>query len=634
MNATTHPFKTEVRQLLDLVIHSLYSKKEIFLREIVSNASDAIDRARFEALTHKSLQREEDAWNISIIADPKNRTLTISDNGIGMTSRELEENIGTIASSGTRRFLDSLKQDPKTATNPEMIGRFGVGFYSAFMVADEVAVITRRGGADDPALKWSSKGDDSYELEESVRADFGTDVVLHLREGMDEFLEPWRIRSIIKHYSDYISFPITLTVLASGEESKDQNLPKDETINSRKAIWKKSPAEITEDEYHAFYRHISHASDNPAKVVHYSAEGATEFRALLFIPSQPPYDLYMREGNKGIHLYVRNVFITDDCKELLPSYLRFLQGIVDSSDLPLNVSREMLQDDAIIRRIRKSLTTKVLGVLSDLKQKQDKDYRSFFENFGRVIKEGVHQDFENKQKLSDLLLFNTTRTEDKLPIDLKSYTERMPSEQKDIYYIAGDSVANLKTSPLLEAFERRGYEVVLMTDPIDEWVVMGLPEYNGKKLVAIDRGDIDLGSEEEKKDAQQKKQEKEEKVKDLLGSLQKHLDADIKEVRLSSRLTDSACCLVNDEAGMSPHMERILKAMDQQVPASKRILEVNADHPLLARMEAVYKEKADDARIGDYADLLYGQALIAEGSPVKNPGRFTKLVSELMARGI
>jgi molecular chaperone HtpG len=630
--AQAHPFKTEVRQLLDLVIHSLYSKKEIFLRELVSNASDAIDRARFEALTHKALQRDEEAWKITLVADKKNRMITITDNGIGMTAAEVEQNIGTIASSGTRRFLDSLKNDPKAAANPEMIGRFGVGFYSAFMVAEEVTVVTKRGGIDEPALKWTSNGDDSYTLEETTRTDFGTDVTLKIREGMDEFLDAWRIKSIIKHYSDYISFPISLTAI--DDEGKEE--PKDEVVNSRKAIWKKTPSEITDDEYHAFYRHISHASDSdtPAKIIHYSAEGVTEFRALLFVPSQAPHDLYMREGQKGIHLYVRNVFITDDCKELLPAYLRFLKGVVDSSDLPLNVSREMLQDEAIIRRIRKSLTTKVLSSLLEMKQKQEKEYRAFFDMFGRVLKEGVHIDFENKQKVSDLLLFTTTCTEEKLPIDLKSYVDRMPSEQKDIYYVAGDSVENLKASPLLEAFERRSYEVILMTDPIDEWVVMGLPEYNGKKLVAIDRGDIDLGSEDEKKVAQEKKKEQEEKVKDLLGSLQTHLSEDIKEVRLSLRLTDSACCLVNDEAGMSPHMERILKAMEQDVPSSKRILEVNADHPLLTKLDTVFRANANDPRIKEYAELLMAQALIAEGSPVKNPARFTKLVSELMVSAI
>jgi len=628
--AQTHPFKTEVRQLLDLVIHSLYSKKEIFLRELVSNASDAIDRARFEALTHPSLQRGEDAWKIAITVDTKNQTLTVSDNGIGMTAHEIEQNIGTIASSGTRRFMESLKNDPKAATNPEMIGRFGVGFYSAFMVASDVTVVTKRGGVDEPALKWVSNGDDSYTLEETTRDGFGTDVTLKLREGMDEFLQAWRIKSIIKHYSDYISFPIALTVIdAEGKEE-----PKDEVINSRKAIWKKSAAEITEDEYHAFYRHISHASDNPAKVIHYNAEGTTEFKALLFVPSQAPYDLFMREGQKGIHLYVRNVFITDDCKDLLPAYLRFLRGVVDSSDLPLNVSREMLQDDAVIRRMRKSLTTKVLSVLAEMKQKQEKEYRTFFDTFGRVIKEGVHMDFENKQKLADLLLFTTTKTEAGLPVDLKAYVDRMPSEQKDIYYIAGESVAALKASPLLEAFERRGYEVILLADPIDEWVTMSLTEYGGKKLVAIDRGDIDLGTEDEKKAAQEKKKEQEEKVKDLLGALQKHLDADIKEVRLSSRLTDSACCLVNDDGAMSAHMERILKAMDQDVPASKRILEINAEHPLVAKLDAAFKADAGDARIADYADLLMAQALIAEGSPVKNPARFTRLVSELMTKAM
>lgn len=632
MTANVHPFKTEVRQLLDLVIHSLYSKKEIFLRELISNASDAIDRARFEALTHKSLQRGEDEWKIGVIVDAKARTLTISDNGIGMSARELEENIGTIASSGTRKFLDSLKNDPKSATNPEMIGRFGVGFYSAFMVADQVTVVTKRGAMDEPALKWTSAGDDSYTLEESTRPDFGTDVVLHLREGMDEYLEAWRIKSVIKHYSDYISFPITLTVEATGDEAKDKDREQDEVVNSRKAIWKKAPADITEDEYHAFYRHISHASDKPAKVIHYSAEGVTEFRALLFVPSQAPYDLFMREGNRGVHLYVRNVFISDDCKELLPPYLRFVQGVVDSSDLPLNVSREMLQDDAIIRRMRKSLTGKILSVLSEMKQKQEKEYRDLYATFGRVIKEGVHSDFENKQKLSELLLFNTTRTEEKLPIDLKSYVERMPSEQESIYYIAGESLTDLKNSPLLEAFDRRSYEVILMADPIDEWVVMGLAEYSGKKLVAIDRGDIDLGTEEEKKAAQAKKQEQEGKVKDLLSAIQKHLEDDIKDVRLSSRLTDSVCCLVNDESGMSPHMERILKAMDQEVPATKRILELNAEHPLLAKMDGLFRADAADPKIKDYADLLLGQALIAEGSPVKNPARFTKLLSELMTR--
>lgn len=630
MTANVHPFKTEVRQLLDLVIHSLYSKKEIFLRELISNASDAIDRARFEALTHASLQRGEDDWAIRVVADKKARTLTITDNGIGMSAHELEQNIGTIASSGTRRFLESLKADPKSATNPEMIGRFGVGFYSAYMVASEVAVVTRRGAQEEPALKWTSTGDDSYTLEPSAREDFGTDVMLTLREGMDEYLEAWRLKSIIKHYSDYISFPIVLTV----KDAEGKEEPKDEVVNSRKAIWKKSPSEISEDEYKAFYRHISHASDDPAKTIHYSAEGVTEFRALLFVPGQAPYDLFMRDAQKGIHLYVRNVFITDDSKELLPPWLRFVRGVVDSSDLPLNVSREMLQDDATIRRIRKSLTSKVLSTLTEMKQKQDKDYRALYANFGRVMKEGVHMDFENKQKIAELLLFDTTRTESGLPIDLKSYVDRMPSEQKDVYFIAGDSLVNLKASPLLEAFERRGYEVLLMSDPIDEWVTMGLTEYSGKKLTAIDRGDIDLGTDDEKKAAQEKKKEQEAKVKDLLSALQSHLDADVKEVRLSSRLTDSACCLVTDESGMSAHMERILKAMDQEVPATKRILEVNGEHPLLAKLESVFKANAADPRIKDYAELLFAQALVAEGSPVKNPSRFTKLVSQLMVGGI
>lgn len=625
MTTEKHAFKTEVRRLLDLVIHSLYSKKEIFLRELISNASDAIDRARFESLTDKEHQRPDEDWKIVVRIDKAARTITVSDPGIGMNRQEIEDNIGTIANSGTRRFLDSLADHPEKASRPELIGQFGVGFYASFMVADRVEVVTRRLGQGDHALRWASSGEDAYTLEDAERPEPGTDVILHLREGMDEYLDGWRLRSVIKQYSDYIAYPIVLVT----PPDKEGEEPKEETANSRKAIWKKAPSEVGEEEYKEFYHHVSHDFGEPAKTVHYSGEGITEFKALLFVPKQAPFDLYMREGHHGIHLYVRNVFITDDCKALLPDYLRFVKGVVDSSDLPLNVSREMLQDDAVIRRIRKNLVGKILKTLADMKDKEPEAYREVYRAFGAVMKEGMHSDHENREKLMDLLLYPSSKTEAGQLLSLKDYVDRMPQQQKDIYVLTAESLSAAQASPLLEVFRKKDFEVLFWTDPIDEWVAASMPAYQGRTITAIDRGELDLGDEADAEKTQDTP--KPEGADDLVAWLGKTLGEEVKEVRFSHRLVDSPCCLVADAGGMNATMERVLKAMGQEVPETKRILEINPTHPVVAAMAAKLKENADAPELQDYAELLYGQALLMEGSPLKDPGRFSRLVSKLMA---
>jgi molecular chaperone HtpG len=634
MSKKTRKFKTEVQQLLDLVIHSLYSKKEIFLRELLSNASDAIDRVRFEALTDESLMPKGTEGTIKIHADKDARTLTVSDNGIGMTADEVEANIGTIANSGTRRFLEGL-QAGDVKGHPELIGQFGVGFYASFMVADQVTVITKRAGHDQQAVRWTSTGAGNYTLEDAERDGHGTDVILHLREGMDEYLEEWRIRGTVKAYSDYISFPIVMDVTRTkpapeaGDEA--ETVTEEETLNSMKAIWKRDKAEVTPEEYNEFYKHLSHDYNDPLEVVPFAAEGATEFRALLFIPGKAPFDLFVSNQHHGLHLYVRNVFITDTCKELIPEYLRFMRGVVDSTDLPLNVSREMLQDDAIIKRIRKSLVTKTLKTLADLKQRTPETYAVFYKEFGRVLKEGLHFDFENHDKIKDLVLFPSSKTEKGKLASLREYVDRMPDGQKEIYYISGDSLDTVSHSPLLEAFQKRDYEVLFFVDPIDEWVAARLTEYDGKSIKPVDRGSLELGDEAEQKEAKAKREEAAKTHQPLLDYIKKALDQDIAEVRFSTRLTDSACCLVADEGALNANMERIMRAMNQEVPETKRILELNPDHPVVDTMSRLLESDKEDPRLADYVELLYGQALVVEGSPVKDPGRFARLVSKLMA---
>lgn len=632
MAKKTRKFKTEVQQLLDLVVHSLYSKKEIFLRELISNASDAIDRCRFESLTDSKLTDGDDAWEIRLDVDKEARTLRIFDNGIGMTTEEVEKNIGTIASSGTKAFVEKVASGKDGASVPELIGQFGVGFYSAFMVADKVELETKHAGGEAAAVRWVSSGAGSYSLEESNRSERGTQITLHLREGLEDFTEEWRLRSIVKQYSDYIEYPIVMDVerTEKPEEEGAEEVTKieTETLNSMKSIWKRSRNEVKQEEYNEFYHAISHDYSNPLKTIHFAAEGTTEFKALLFLPERVPFDLFFRDGKHGLHLYVRNVFIGDDFKALLPEYLRFVRGVVDSSDLPLNISREMLQDDAIIRRIRKSLVKKVLDALAEMKEQDNEKYLGFFRGFGKVIKEGLHSDFENKDKLQNLVLFPSTDDDSGKLTGLREYVERMPDSQKDIYYLTADSLETALQSPQLEAFKKRDYEVLLFVDPIDEWVAQSLTEYDGKTLKAIDRGTLDLDGEAESSEEDRKAEE--EAYKPLLDTLGKTLDDEVKEVRLSSRLTDSACCLVADESGMNANMERIMRAMDQEVPESKRILEVNAHHPLMEKMKTMAETNPEDQQLQDYADLVFGQALLLEGSPVKNPLRFAKLVSQLM----
>jgi molecular chaperone HtpG len=550
-----------------------------------------------------------------------------------MSEDEVATNVGTIANSGTRKFLETLKES-KDSSDAEFIGQFGVGFYSAFMVADKVELVTRRAGESTVATRWTSSGAGNYTLEDTEKATRGTDITLHLAEGMDEFLEEYTLRRMVKEYSNYIAYPvamdITRTTPAEEEGGEPTTTVEEEVLNSMKAIWRKAQSEVSDEEYNEFYKHVSHDYTDPLHHIHFHAEGATEFRALLYLPATAPFDLHMREERTGIHLYVKNVFITDDCKPLLPEYLRFVKGVVDSSDLPLNVSREILQDDILIRRINKVLVGRILKELKQLLEKDADAYQTFYAEFGMVLKEGLYSDFENSDKLKELALFRTTRSEDGKLATLRDYVDRMPEAQKEIYFITAESVSAALNSPHLETFKARDYEVLIMTDPVDEWVVQRLTEYDGKKLVAVDRGDIDLASEEEKEGQEKAREEAGKTYQDLLAFIQEKLADDVKEVRLSSRLTDSSCCLVADDAGMNANMERIMRAMNQDIPVAKRILELNPDHPLLPKMKSLLDADKESSRLANYVELVYDQALLTEGSQLKNPLRFAQLVSELM----
>ena len=640
MSKTVKKFETEVQQLLDLVIHSLYSNKDIFLRELISNASDAIDKVLFESHQNAAVIEGEPEGKIKLIPDKEAGTITIRDNGVGMTLEEVEKNIGTIAHSGTKAFLANLKEQ-NVADHPELIGQFGVGFYASFMVADRVTLLTRRAGHDKAAgVRWESTGDGTYTVEECAKETRGTEITLHLKEEMKEYLDEWKIRSIVRKYSDYVQYPIVMDVTrtevpkgVNGEEIEGAGTiekTEEETLNSMKAIWTRSKSEVTEDEYEEFYKHVSHDFEKPLKTIHYSAEGTSEFKALLYLPAHKPFDLFMPERKKGVQLYVRRVFITDSCEQLLPDYLRFVKGVVDSSDLPLNVSREILQEDVQIKRIQKSLVGKILSTLSEMREKEADDYLAFYKEFGPVLKEGVHFDYANRDKLQELLLFESTATDAGSFVSLKEYQERMPEGQEEIYFITGTSRAALEQSPHLEIFRKKGYEVLFLTDPVDEWVVQGLPEYGGKKLKAVDRGDVIPATEEEKKEQEAKREEAAKQYGDLLSFVKEKLAERVKEVRLSNRLTDSACCLVADEHGLNANMERILRAMNQTVPESKRILELNPDHPIMQVMATLFGKDKTNPRLADYCDLLYDQALLTEGSPIADPLRFTRLVAELM----
>ncbi len=621
-------FKTEVQQLLDLVIHSLYSNKDIFLRELVANAADAIDKARFEGLTNAEHNRE---WAIRIQPDKDNKTLKIIDNGIGMTEDEVIENIGTIAKSGTKAFLKQLEEN-KSADTPELIGQFGVGFYSAFMVAEKVVIETKKSASNAPAVRWESTGSGSYDIRPSDKIDAGTEITVFLKEAEAIYLEEWKITEIVHKYSDFIAYPIIVPHTKINEDKTET--VEDKVLNSQKAIWLRKPSEITEEEYQSFFAHVSHGQGKYAKAIHIAAEGTSEFKALLFIPEVMPFNLFMPDfQKKGLQLYVKRVFITDECKDLLPDYLRFVKGVVDSGDLPLNVSREILQDNAIIGRIQKAVTSKILSELKKMHESEPEAYKKFFKEFGKVLKEGIHTDYTNQEKIKALALYESMNTPAGDMISLAEYVKAMPEDQKNIYFITGDSRAHIESNPALELVRSKGYDVLFMTDPIDEWVMQSMFQFEKKNFKNVTKGELEPEGDE--KDAAEKLiAEAKEKFKLLLETMQKKFDSSIKEVRFTTRLVDSPACLVGEEHSISPQMERLFKAMNQDMPETKRILELNAKHPLIAKLQDMASADADGEEFAMYAQLLYDQALLAEGSPIADSLAFSKNLAKVMLKSL
>lgn len=625
-------FKAETKQILDLMVHSLYSHKEIFLRELISNASDAIDKAHHESLTNREILEDDKDWKIKITVDKNAGTLTVSDNGIGMTKDEAIKQLGTIAHSGTKEFLAAL-QKKEVQNNPELIGQFGVGFYSSFMVADRVTVITRKAGVEGKkGVKWESNADGSFTVEDVEKEGKGTDIILHLKDEEKKYLEEWEIRNIVKKYSDFIEHPIVMDIEKERESKLDKTkkvkLKEEETLNSRKAIWLKKKSDITETEYNEFYKHISHDFSDPAKVVHYRVEGVTEFTALLYIPSIRPIDIYYKEYKIGLTLYVKRVKIIDHCEELIPPYLRFIKGVVDSPDLPLNVSREILQNNRQVETIKNSITKKVLDTLSDMKNNEYDKYLKFYSEFGRVLKEGIHFDFSKREAIGELLLFHSTKTDQDKFRTIQDYIGDMKEGQEEIYYITGTSLDEALKSPYLEAFKDKGYEVLIMLDDIDD-VIMSQFEYKGKKFKSVIKGDITLDKSE--KDEKEKARKKYAKLLDLIRDI---LDNDVKEVRLSGRLKDSACCLVADEGEMDPQMEKLLRSMGQDVPKRKRILEINPSHPIFESMNKIFEEDRKNRILEEYTNLLYDQALLLEGSKPRDSAEFAKAIARLMVENV
>jgi molecular chaperone HtpG len=625
MSAETLEFKAELKQLLHLITHSLYSDREIFLRELISNASDAINKVRFDALANADKLEGNTDWKIKLTPDKAAGTLTISDNGIGMSRDEVISNLGTVAQSGTKAFLEAAKQAGKTGETPGLIGQFGVGFYSAFMVADKVTVITRTvGSAPAEATRWESDGQGSYTLEAAEKATRGTDVILHLKEDAKDFLDPWRLRQLVRKFSDFLEHPVVMDVekeVGEGEEKKKEI--SEETLNSRKAIWLRSKSEVKPEEYEEFYKSLAHDTDAPADVIHYAAEGKTEFRVLAFIPAHKPFGFDYEEPVAGLRLYVQRVLIMDRCEQVLPQYLRFVKGVVDSADLPLNVSRELLQQNPLLDAIQKSVVKNVLEALAGMKNLEYDKYLAFYTGFGTVLKEGLTRDWSNREKIADLLLFESANTEEGKFTTFAEYVAKMPTDQTEIAYLIGESAEQLRRSPYLEAFRAKGQDVLLLTDPIDEFAIPQLGEYKGKKLVAADRGEAAGVGEVPAGDK--------EKFAALLAVLQEKLP-EVSEVRLTNRLTESAACLVTGAYGVSAHMERLMERMGRDATAAKRVLELNPNHPTVEAVRQLCEKNASDPRLDLYARLLYEQAVIAEGSKVADPVAFAKRVNDLIAR--
>jgi molecular chaperone HtpG len=612
-------FQTEARQMLHLVIHSLYTHKEIFLRELISNASDALDKLRFEALTNPELKDETAEPAIRIKLDTKGRRITISDNGIGMSRQEVIDNLGTIARSGSKSFLEKLTGDQQADAN--LIGQFGVGFYSVFMVASSVTVVTRRAGSDEPAVKWESDGVGEYTISTAQRDTHGTDITVYLKEDESVYTESWQVRSLIKKYSDFIAFPIYLP----------DDKGKEEVVNQTKPIWKRPPAEVTEEQHEEFFKQALGGMDKPLVTVHNRAEGVMEYASLLYIPSRiMPFEMNNYDRQHGVKLYVKRVFIMDDCKELLPEYLRFVKGVVDSEDLPLNVSRETLQHNPLIGKIRKALVSRLLGKMADVARDEPATYRELWKQFGPILKEGLHTDYENRDKLLELVRFPSSMgsSQEEL-VSLKQYVERMREGQKAIYYIHGETLDIVRKSPHLEVFKEKGIEVLYLIDPIDEFIVPNnLYDYDGKKLVSATQGDLDLG--ELGKEEEKKKKKADAKYKKLLERIKNILGEDVKDVRVTTRLKDSPVCLVSDDQAVGAYMEKLMKSMGQEVPASKPTMEVNVDHPIVVNLESIYERDPKDPKLEQWVHILYDQALIAAGQGVRDPLSYSKRVNELL----
>ncbi|NBV80874.1 MAG: molecular chaperone HtpG [Burkholderiaceae bacterium] len=628
MQKETLGFQAEVKQLLQLMIHSLYSNKEIFLRELISNASDAADKLRFEAINHADWYESDPEIKIQISFNKEARTVTIADNGIGMSRDEVIANLGTIARSGTKEFFSKLSGDDQK--DAALIGQFGVGFYSAFIVADNIVVQTRRAGL--PAsegVRWESQGAGEFTIETINRPERGTSITLHLREEEDDLLSSWKLKSIIRKYSDHISLPIQMQK-EEWDEGKKEQVQKDEfeNINQATALWARPKSELTEEQYKEFYKHISHDFQDPLTYSHNRVEGRSEFTQLLFIPKKAGFDLWDRNKRNGIKLYVKRVFIMDDAEQLMPTYLRFVSGVIDSADLPLNVSREILQESRDVKAIRESSTKRVLGMLEDLANSEDaskkQQYAEFWQEFGQVLKEGIGEDSGNQERIAKLARFASTHSDSaEQTVSLADYVSRMKEGQDKIYYVTGDSYTAAKNSPHLEIFRKKGVEVLLLSDRVDEWMLSFFPEFEGKSLVSVAKGGLDLGALADEAEKQEQK-ETEEQYKDLIERMKKTLDSKVKDVRITFRLTDSPACLVADEHELSGNLLRMLKAAGQQAPDTKPILEINPQHPL------VLKLKYEDKQFDDWATILFDQALLAEGGQLQDPAAFVKRINQML----
>ncbi len=616
-------FQTEVKQILDLMIHSLYSNKEIFLRELISNSSDAADKLRFEALSDDALYEGDADLKIWLQFDKDARTITVRDNGIGMSREEVIDNIGTIAKSGTQEFFKSLTGD--NAKDTQLIGQFGVGFYSSFIVADKVTLLTRRAGLEaSHGVRWESAIEGEYSVETIERKQHGTEVILHLRPDEDEFLSDYRLHSIIKKYSDHITLPIVMPKVTTSEE-KDETIIEEEVVNTAKALWTRSKTEITEDEYNEFYKHVAHDGQAPLARIHNKVEGSNEYTTLLFIPAKAPFDLWDRNNRRGVKLYVRRVFIMDDNEKLLPPYLRFIRGIIDSNDLPLNISREILQHNKQIEAIRSGTVKKVLSALENIAKNEPEQYANFWKEFGSVLKEGVVDDYSNKERIAKLLRFSTTYDDNPTPaISLSDYVERMKEGQEKIYFITAESFKAAQNSPHLEIFRKKGIEVLLLFDQIDEWLGTHLHEFDGKSLQSVTKGELNLGdleTEEEKKEAEKAS----DTLKSMLERIKNALGEKVKEVRMTHRLTTSPACLVADEQAMDASLERLLKSAGQDIVGNQPIMEINPQHPLVEGLSG----ETDEKRFKDWVFLLFEQALLSEGGQLDDPATFVKRMNEM-----